>query len=125
MIKIKEMMNNKVYLILILFTVLVNIYCRESLRDSVLRMNHAVRIIGNKLRTVIDLYIVESGLQFYSNNFMGSKNLLKSRSKDYFRTAFCLEALHFLDGINQPNSPYIILNSGEMNSTVSEYKFSI
>ncbi|MDD7884748.1 aldose epimerase family protein [Flavivirga sp. 57AJ16] len=88
-------------------------------------MNHAARVIGDKSGIVMNIYTVEPGVQFYSGNFMDSKNLLKSGAKDDFRTAFCLETQHFPDAPNQPSFPSIILKPEENYHTVSLYEFSV
>lgn len=88
-------------------------------------MNHAATIVGDKTSIQMDIYTQEPGLQFYSGNFMQSKNTFKSSTKDDYRTAFCLETQHFPDAPNQPNFPLIILNPGETYCTISEYQFSI
>lgn len=88
-------------------------------------MNHAAKIMGDKTGIVMDIYTEEPGIQFYSGNFMESKNTFKSRAKDDFRTAFALETQHFPDAPNQPDFPSIVLRPRETYHTVSEYKFSI
>lgn len=88
-------------------------------------MNHAATVVGDRSSIQMDIYTQEPGLQFYSGNFMQSKNTFKSGAKDDYRTAFCLETQHFPDAPNQPNFPSIILNPGETYHTISEYKFSI
>ena len=88
-------------------------------------MNYAASVKGEKSKILMDVYTKEPGLQFYSGNFMQSKNTLKSGSKDDFRTAFCLETQHYPDAPNQPKFPSIVLNPGEIYKTSSEYKFSI
>ena len=74
---------------------------------------------GIKMQIVTD----EPGLQFYSGNFMQSKNIMKGGNKDDFRTAFALETQHFPDSPNQPSFPSTILKSGEVYKTTSVYEF--
>jgi len=93
-------------------------------KKRVKAMNHAATITGNESGIVMDIYTEEPGLQFYSGNFMQSKNIFKSGAKDDYRTAFALETQHFPDAPNQPTFPSIILNPGEKYQTVSEYKFT-
>ncbi len=88
-------------------------------------MTHAASVTGDKSGIVMDVYTVEPGLQFYSGNFMQSKNIFKGGAKDDFRTAFCLETQHFPDAPNQPSFPKIELNPGETYKTSSVYKFSV
>lgn len=87
-------------------------------------MTHAARIKGDKSGIVMDVLTQEPGLQFYSGNFMQSKNTLVGGFKDDFRTAFCLETQHYPDSPNQPSFPSTVLKPGETYHTVSYYKFS-
>ena len=88
-------------------------------------MNHAATVVGDKSGIKMDILTQEPGLQFYSGNFMQSKNTFKSGVKDDLRTAFCLETQHFPDAPNQSSFPSIILNPNETYHTISEYNFSI
>ncbi|HCN82638.1 MAG TPA: galactose-1-epimerase [Sphingobacteriaceae bacterium] len=87
-------------------------------------MFHAAAVTGDKSGIKMDIYTQEPGLQFYSGNFMQSKNTLKSGVKDDFRTAFCLETQHFPDSPNQPAFPSTSLKPGQVYKTSSIYKFS-
>jgi len=88
-------------------------------------LNHAATISGDKSGIVMDIFTQEPGLQFYSGNFMKSKNTFKSGSKDDFRTAFALETQHFPDAPNQPKFATIVLKPGQKYHTVSYYQFSV
>jgi aldose 1-epimerase len=85
---------------------------------------HAAKVVGDKSGVIMDVYTQEPGLQFYSGNFMQSKNTFKGGSKDDFRTAFCMETQHFPDSPNQPSFPTTTLKPGETYKTSSYYKFS-
>ncbi|RYJ39040.1 Aldose 1-epimerase [Flavobacterium anhuiense] len=85
---------------------------------------HAATIKGDVSGIALDIYTKEPGLQFYSGNFMQSKNTFKSGAKDDFRTAFALETQHFPDAPNQLKFPQITLKAGEKYHTVSLYQFS-
>ncbi|MBC9798586.1 aldose epimerase family protein [Sinomicrobium weinanense] len=87
-------------------------------------MNHVGSVTGDKSGIVMEVYTREPGIQFYSGNFMRSKNIFKSGAKDHYRTAFALETQHFPDAPNQPSFPSITLNPGEKYHTVSIYSFS-
>lgn len=93
-------------------------------KTKALGMYHAAKVKGDKTGIVMDIYTQEPGLQFYSGNFMQSKNTFKSGVKDDFRTAFCLETQHFPDSPNQPNFPSTLLKPGQVYQTTSVYKFS-
>ena len=86
---------------------------------------HAATVTGNKSGIVMDIYTQEPGLQFYSGNFMQSKNTFKGGAKDDFRTAFAMETQHFPDSPNQPGFPSTTLKPGQIYKTTSYYKFSI
>jgi len=86
---------------------------------------HAATVVGDKSGIVMDIYTQEPGLQFYSGNFMKSKNTFKGGSKDDFRTAFAMETQHFPDSPNQPSFPSTTLKPGQVYKTSSYYKFSV
>jgi aldose 1-epimerase len=85
----------------------------------------AATVTGDKSGVVMDVFTQEPGLQFYSGNFMQSKNALKDGSKDDFRTAFAMETQHFPDSPNQPSFPSTVLKPGQLYKTSSYYKFSV
>jgi len=87
-------------------------------------MFHAATVKGDKSGVVMDIYTQEPGLQFYSGNFMQSKNTFKSGAKDDFRTAIAMETQHFPDSPNQPAFPSTVLKPGQVYKTSSIYKFS-
>lgn len=87
-------------------------------------MKAAATVRGDKSGIVMEVFTQEPGLQFYSGNFMKSKNTFKGGTNDDFRTAFCLETQHFPDSPNQPNFPSTILKPGELYKTKTIYKFS-
>lgn len=89
-----------------------------------LGMTHAATVKGDKTGIVMDIYTQEPGLQFYSGNFMQSKNVFKGGAKDDFRTAIALETQHFPDSPNQPAFPTTVLNPGQTYKTSSIYKFA-
>lgn len=87
-------------------------------------LTHAATVIGDKSGIVMDIYTEEPGLQFYSGNFMQSKNTFKGGSKDDYRTAFAMETQHFPDSPNEPSFPSTVLKPGETYHTETVYKFS-
>ncbi len=86
-------------------------------------LKKAAWVKGDKSGIVMEIFTVEPGLQFYSGNFMQSKNKLR-KGMDDFRTAFCLETQHYPDSPNQQAFPSTILRPGQVYHTVSLYKFS-
>ena len=88
-------------------------------------LNYAAKVVGNKSGIVMEIYTTEPGLQFYSGNFMKSKNTFKNGALDGFRTAFCLETQHFPDSPNNLNFPSTVLNLGQKYESTSKYIFSV
>ena len=82
------------------------------------------KVKGDKSGIVMEVYTEEPGLQFYSGNFMHSKNSMKAGKKDDYRTAFAMETQHFPDSPNQPQFPSTVLKPGQTYKTESCYKFS-
>ncbi|UBM59062.1 galactose mutarotase [Marinilongibacter aquaticus] len=89
------------------------------------KMHPAATVIGDLSGIQMDIETEEPGLQFYSGNFMASKNTFKSGAKDDYRTAFAMETQHFPDSPNQKSFPSIILNPNAKYETVSTYTFSL
>ena len=87
-------------------------------------LRKAATVTGDKTGSQMEIFTEEPGLQFYSGNFMQSKNKLR-KGMDDFRTAFCLETQHFPDSPNQPAFPSTLLKPGETYQTLSVYKFSV
>ncbi len=85
----------------------------------------AARVTGDKTGIRLSLYTKEPGMQFYSGNFMQSKNNLMGDKKDDLRTAFAIEPQHFPDSPNQPSFPSTVLEPGQTYKTQSVYKFDI
>lgn len=88
-------------------------------------MQLAAIVQGEHSGIIMKVYTREPGLQFYSGNFMQSKNTLKGGSKDDFRTAFCLETQHFPDSPNHPAFPSTVLKQGDIYKTSTVYAFSV
>ena len=99
-----------------------NFVLNESNGDA---MHHAAWIMGDQSGIRMDIYTREPGLQFYSGNFMQSKNTMKRGIKDDFRTSFALETQHFPDAPNQPAFPSTLLAPGQVYQTRSVYRFSV
>ncbi|MDQ2863985.1 MAG: galactose mutarotase [Bacteroidota bacterium] len=87
-------------------------------------LNHAATVTGDKSGIVMNVYTEEPGLQFYSGNFMLSKNTFSDGSKDDFRTAFAMETQHYPDSPNEPSYPSTVLKPGDVYKTYSVYDFS-
>lgn len=87
-------------------------------------MRKVASVTGNGTGILMEVYTEEPGLQFYSGNFMQSKNKLR-KGTDFFRTAFCLETQHFPNSPNEPRFPSTLVKPGEKYHTASIYKFSL
>jgi aldose 1-epimerase len=85
----------------------------------------AALVVGDRSGIVLEVLTQEPGVQFYSGNFMQSKNTFKSGAKDDYRTAFCLETQHFPDSPNQPSFPSTLLEPGQTYRTKSIYRFAV
>jgi len=93
-------------------------------KTKAMGMFHAATVKGDQSGIVMDIYTQEPGLQFYSGNFMQSKNTFKTGAKDDFRTAIAIETQHFPDSPNQPAFPSTVLKPGQLYKTSSIYKFT-
>ena len=94
------------------------------LNDATSKLHLAAIVKGDQSGIVMKIFTDEPGLQFYSGNFMDSKNAMKGGKKDVFRTAFALETQHFPDSPNQPSFPSTVLEPGQVYKTTSVYAFS-
>lgn len=87
-------------------------------------MSQPVAIVkGDKTGIVMEIFTEEPGLQFYSGNFMQSRNTMKDGDKDDHRTAFAMETQHFPDSPNHPQFPSTVLKPGQVYKTETIYKF--
>ena len=73
----------------------------------------------------MEMYTTEPGVQLYTANFLDGK--LKGKGGVVYQKhqAFCLEAQHFPDSVNQPKFPSVILRPGETYKQTTVYKFSV
>lgn len=74
---------------------------------------------------VLTMSTSEPGFQFYTGNFMDGKTKGKRGNIYAKRGAFCLEAQHFPDAINQPAFAPIVLRPGETYRQRTEYAFAV
>ena len=66
----------------------------------------------------------QSGLQFYSGNFLDGSNIGKGGIGYQYRTGLCLEAQHFPDSPNKPQFPSVTLLPNERYKQTTIYQFS-
>src|SRR5207247_2153744 len=83
----------------------------------------AARVTEPKTGRIMEVSTTEPGLQFYTGNFLDGT--LKGRGGVVCRKhqAFCLEAQHFPDAVNQPKFPSIILRPQDTYQQTTVYKF--
>ena len=84
----------------------------------------AARVDSPKNGRVLEVFTTEPGIQFYTGNFLdgsvtGKKGVVYRKNQ-----AFCLEAQHFPDSVNQPSFPTTILKPGQTYTQTTTYKFS-
>jgi aldose 1-epimerase len=73
---------------------------------------------------VLEMFTTEPGVQLYTANFLDGK--IKGKGGVVYKQhhAFCLEAQHFPDSINQHSFPSTVLRPGEKYTQTTIYKFS-
>lgn len=72
---------------------------------------------------VMEVYTTEPAIQLYTANFLDGS--IQSRGAVYKQHhAFCLEAEHYPDAINQPKFPTTLLKPGQTYRQTTVYKFS-
>jgi aldose 1-epimerase len=84
----------------------------------------AARVYERKSGRVLEMYTTEPGVQLYTSNFLDGKLKGKGGAVYNKQQAFCLEAQHFPDSINQPTFPTVILRPGSTYKQTTVYKFS-
>jgi aldose 1-epimerase len=73
----------------------------------------------------MEVYTDQTGIQFYTGNFLDG-NLTGKKGKVYNKhSGFCLETQHFPDSPNQPGFPSVVLRPGEKYETETVYRFGI
>ncbi|HVA44872.1 MAG TPA: aldose epimerase family protein [Pirellulales bacterium] len=73
---------------------------------------------------VMEIYTTEPAIQLYTGNFLDAS--IQSRGAVYRQHhAFCLEAEHYPDAINQPKFPSTVLKPGETYRQTTVHTFSM
>jgi aldose 1-epimerase len=70
----------------------------------------------------LEVYTTQSGLQFYTGNFLDGKFINRDGKPIKVHSALCLETQHFPDSPNEPDFPSTILRPGEKYHSVTVYK---
>jgi aldose 1-epimerase len=84
----------------------------------------AARVYEPKSGRVLEMFTTEPGVQLYTSNFLDGKLKGKGGAVYNKHQAFCLEAQHYPDSINQPSFPSVILRPGSIYKQTTVYKFS-
>jgi len=85
----------------------------------------AARVFEPTTGRVMEVFITEPGMQFYTANFLDGKITGKGGWVYQKRNAFCMEPQHFPDSPNQPKFPSCVLKPGETYQNTIIYKFSV
>ncbi len=89
------------------------------------KLKLAARVTDPGSGRKLEMWTTEPGVQFYSANFLNGSIVGKGGVKYGQHAAFCLEAQHFPDSVNQPKFPSIILDPGSVYRQETIYKFSV
>lgn len=74
----------------------------------------------------LEVFTTEPTLHFYSGNYLGQDEYENTKPSGFLRrSAFCLETQHAGDCPNRPEFPTVVLNPGEMFSSITVFKFSV
>ena len=73
---------------------------------------------------VMQVLTTQSGIQFYSGNFLDGSLIGKGGVVYEKYAALCLETQHFPDSPNHPNFPATVLRPDETYSEITVYKFT-
>jgi len=85
----------------------------------------AARVHEPKTGRIMEMFTTESGVQFYTGNFLDGTLKGKAGVTYQKHQGFCLEAQHFPDSVHHPNFPSTILEPGKTYSQTTVYKFSV
>lgn len=87
------------------------------------KLTLAARVTEPKTGRVMEIHTTEPAIQLYTGNFLDGS--IESRGAVYKQHhAFCLEAEHYPDSINQPKFPSTMLKPGETYRQTTIHKFS-
>lgn len=82
----------------------------------------AARIADPGSGRVLDIATTEPGMQLYSGHFLNNCRAAGGGILDQY-DAFCLEAQHFPNSVNQPEFPNTILRPGQIYTQATRFKF--
>lgn len=97
-------------------------HCYVLNKDAENSLSLAARVEEPRSGRVMEVYTTEPAIQLYTANFLDG---IHSRGAVYGpHHAFCLEAEHFPDAINQPSFPSTLLKPGQTYRQTTVHKFS-
>ena len=73
---------------------------------------------------LMEVYTDQPAVQFYVGNYLDGSNIGKGNLPYHHRTGFCLETEHYPDSPNQSQFPSTVLESDEVYSTTTIYRFT-
>lgn len=98
-------------------------HCYVLNQPANVKLKPAARVEEPRTGRVMEVFTTEPALQLYTANFLDGT--LKSRGAVFKRHhAFCLEAQHYPDSINQPQFPSTLLKPGQTYRQTTVHKFS-
>ncbi|HVX11321.1 MAG TPA: aldose epimerase family protein [Pirellulales bacterium] len=99
-------------------------HCYVLNQDSPGTLVLAARVREPESGRVMEIHTTEPAIQLYTGNFLDGT--LKSRGATYKQHhAFCLEAEHYPDSINQPAFPTTLLKPGQTYRQTTVHRFSV
>jgi aldose 1-epimerase len=84
----------------------------------------AARVTEPESGRVLEMFTTEPAVQLYTANFLDGTIKGKGGVTYKKQHAFCLEAQHYPDSVNQPKFPSTILRPGSTYTQTTIYKFS-
>jgi aldose 1-epimerase len=87
------------------------------------KLARAARVQDRTTGRLMEVWTTEPGVQFYTGNFLDGTQKGKGGATYPKHAAFCLEAQHFPDSVNQKEFPPVILQPGETYTQTTVYRF--
>jgi aldose 1-epimerase len=99
-------------------------HCYVLNQKSTGELTLAARVSEPTTGRVMEIHTTEPAIQLYTGNFLDGT--IQSRGAVYKQHhAFCLEAEHYPDAINQPQFPSTLLKPGQTYRQTTIHKFSV
>jgi len=81
-------------------------------------------VYEEKSGRLMEVYTDQPAVHFYVGNYLDGSNIGKGNLAYQHRTGFCLETEHYPDSPNQPQFPSTILNTGDIYSSTTIFRFT-